>query len=128
MKGERGGRGSLLRSLAHEMPRRVGGPPGGMLAAVARRGLGGTVAEADERAKRGGVMDLVRRKQRMRHGRSPRMETAAREPLSPALPSPLQHPILPLSIRRRRRRRSACSGSSCMQPVRVLETKPYGLV
>ena len=48
MEGEGGGQGLLLRSLPHQAPRAIAGPPGGVLAAVALRRLRGTVGEADE--------------------------------------------------------------------------------
>ena len=83
MQGEGGGQGLLLRSLPHQAPRAVAGPPGGVLAAVALRRLHGTVGEADERAERAGVIELLRGERRMGHGEiSLRMRRRAREPLS----------------------------------------------
>ena len=77
MEGEGGGQGLLLRSLPHQAPRAVAGPPGGVLAAVALRRLRGTVGEADERAERAGVIELLRGKRRMGHGGSPWGATAS---------------------------------------------------
>jgi hypothetical protein len=83
MEGEGGGQGLLGRSLPYQAPRAVAGPPGGVLAAVALWRLRGTVGEADERAERAGVMELLRGKRRMGHGKiSLRMRRRAREPLS----------------------------------------------
>ena len=71
MQGEGGGQAMFLGSLPHQAPRAVVGPPGGVLAAVARGRLHGTVREADERAERAGVIELLRGERRMGHGRSP---------------------------------------------------------
>src|SRR5262249_40277155 len=97
MEGEGGGQGGLLRSLAHQARRAVAGPPGGVLAAVALRRLRGTVREADERAERAGVIELLRGERRMRHGEISSGCDGERGSLSPpALPSPAPAPSLAL--------------------------------
>jgi hypothetical protein len=83
VESEGGGQALLLRGLPHQAPRAVAGPPGRVLAAVALRGLRGTVGEADEGAERAGVIELLRGERRMGHGEiSLRMRRRAREPLS----------------------------------------------